>query len=374
MYKMRELKTEKKSEVSQTRTRAKTAPEKRAEYAFPKNYLGQGFQSIERFSPMVTKLSHRASAVPMAQLFTHLQRNYGNRSVQRLIQNRAGSNKPRDRQQPEAAVAPRVTEQRRRPAEQETTEQREQETAEQRQEEATQEAAAGMGAGTTVIRGPRELWFFNGETPPNYTVSERLSTNRSGGTFDWSASPQLTLSSPTDATPTVTAVAASAVVNDAWIRVRHTDASGNPSAASYRVTILSPRSLNWLMNICTSDATWGYDCQIHYSILNQFATVLPRNVPINEQWTSGTVADFPFMDWRPSDEGSAMVDPADWYDHIQGELATHFPTPVGPTHALASIPVYHWTGDWRVGSLTIGDGSLVRSVTWQKYMGYAEHT
>ena len=249
------------------------------------------------------------------------------------------------------------------------------EQAEQAEQEGLAETGAGGAeAGTTVIRGPRELWFFNGETPPNYTVSERLSTNRSGGTFDWSVSPQLTLSSPTDATPTVTSIAASAALNDAWIRVRHTDVSGNPSAASYRVTILSPRSLNWLMDICSPDATWGYDCQIHYSILDQFSTVLPSNVPINEQWANGTVADFPFMDWRRGKEGAATVNPADWYDHIQGELATHFPTPVGPGHALASIAVYHWDGYWRVGSLAIGDGSLVSSVTWQKYMGYAEHT
>jgi len=364
---MKELKTEKKREVSQTHNKAKSSSEKRAEYDFPKDYLGQGFQSPERFASLVTKLSHPANAIPRAHLFTHLQRTYGNRSVQRLLQSSAGVNKPWDRRQPEAAIPPLVTE-RRSPAEEgEEVQARE-------EEERVEEGAGGAGAGTTVIRGSRALWYFNRETPPNYTVSERLSTNRSGGTFNWSVSPQLALSSSTDATPTVTTAAASGTRDDVWIRIRHTDTSGNPSAASYRLTVMAPNSLSHLRNVDNADAVWGYDCEIHYSIMDQFGTVLPHNVPINEQWTSGIVADFAFMDWRRGPEGSATVNPADWYDHIQGELATHFPTPLSPGHLLAGVSIYHWTGDWRVGSLTIGDGTLVRSVTWQKNWGYARHT
>ncbi len=385
---MKEFKTEKKSEINQAHTKVKSSSEKRAEYDFPKDYLdfpkdylNGGFQSPERFASLVGKLSHPANATPMAHFLTHLQMTYGNRSVQRLLQSSAGVNKPWDRRQPEAAIPPEVMEPVI-PAEREEATlplERlmpavEEEGMVAREEEAAEEAARGAGAGTTVIRGSRELWYFNGETPANYTVSERLSTNRSGGMFNWSASPQLTLSSPTDATPTVTTAAASAARNDAWIRIRHSDTSGNPSAASYRLTILSPASLTHLRDVDTADAVWGYDCEIHYSIMNQFGIVLPSNVPINEQWTGGIVADFPFMDWRRGAEGAATVNPTDWLDHIQGELAGHFPPPVGPGNLLAGIPVYHWPGDWRVGSLTIGNGSRVISVTWQKNMGYARHT
>jgi hypothetical protein len=236
------------------------------------------------------------------------------------------------------------------------------------------------GVGQTVIRGdfprvsPREYWFFDGETPPNYTVSTVLSTNRSGGTFDWRVSPHLTLSSATNPTPTVTSAKPSAARRDAWISARHTDVSGNTTAASYRLTVLAPDSLNHLRNVDNADPTWGYESRIHYSILDQLGDRLPRDVPINEQFTTGLIADFHGMDWRRGAEGSALVNPADWNDRIQGETAGHTPPPVNPAHADAAVAVYHWDGDWRVGSLTIGDGRLVSSVTWQKNRGFARHT
>jgi hypothetical protein len=251
-------------------------------------------------------------------------------------------------------------------------------------ETATTPEAAGVvtparapSATKTVIRGPREMWYFDGETPPSYTVSSRLSTNRTGGTFSWSVSPHLTLSSATAATPTVTTAAPSVPPGrDAWIRVRHTDTAAASTVASYRLTILAPESLTHLRDVDSPHATWVYESRIHYSISDQFGTTLPRNVPINEQWTGGIVADFAGMNWRRGAEGSATVNPADWNDWIGGENVAFaaVPAPVTSTHADAAVAVYHWPGDWRVGSLTIGSGRRVSSVTWQKNRGFARHT
>lgn len=218
------------------------------------------------------------------------------------------------------------------------------------------------------------MWNFDGESPADYRVSSGLSTNRTGGAFRWSVSPQLSLSSPTAATPTVTTVTPSVARRDAWIRVRHTDNAGATTAASYCLTVFAPQSLSHLRNVDNADAAWGYHTEIHYRIRDQFGTNLPRNVPINEQWSGAVVADFAGMNWRRGAEGAATVSPADWHDMIQGESAGHNPTPVGPGHADASVAVYHWPGDWRVGSLTIGNGRQVSSVTWQKNRGFARHT
>jgi len=235
----------------------------------------------------------------------------------------------------------------------------------------------------TVIRGPREMWFFNNETPPNYTVASRLSSNKAGGTFQWSTSAQLTLSSATDARPTVTTAAASAPPGrDAWIRLRHTDAGGTRTAASYRLTILEPDSLNHLgADVDNAVAGLGYESEIHYSILDQFGTVLPRNVPLNEQWTGAAVIDFPGGNWtRPPDCGAtgvcgASFNPADFHDRVTGEGdAGAIPAPVAPTHAQAAVAAEHWPGDWRIGSSIRGNGSLVASVTWQRNRGHARHT
>lgn len=247
------------------------------------------------------------------------------------------------------------------------------------EETETTETASGTG---TVIRAnfprvpARDIWYFDGESPPNYTVSVNLSTNRSGGAFNWNTSPHLTLSSPSDPMPTMTAAAPSNAMRDAWVRVRHTDTAGALTAASYRLTVFAPDSLNHLNDVDSASATWGYESRIHYSILDQFGNVLPRNVPINEQWTSGITADFAGMNWRRGAEGAATVGPANWNDHIQGENAAYaaVPAPVAPGNAQAAVPVYHWDGDWRIGSLTIGDGRRVSSVTWQKNRGFARHT
>lgn len=237
-----------------------------------------------------------------------------------------------------------------------------------------QPSPAPATAARAIIVGPREMWYFNNETPPNYRTRKQLRTNRAGGTFNWSVSSQLTLSSPTDARPVVTTRDKSASRDDAWIRIQHTAADGTVSAASYSLTVLAPDSLTHLRNVDNPDGTYAYSCEIHYSIHDQFGTQLPRDVPINEQFTAAPTADFAGMDWRRGNEGSSTVSPADWFDHIQGESAGHTPAPVAPGSPDAGVAVYHWPGTWRVGSLTIGNGRNVANVTWQKYRGYARHT
>jgi hypothetical protein len=234
-------------------------------------------------------------------------------------------------------------------------------------------AAPAAAASTLYIMGPRELWFFDHQTPAGYDVARPLRSNRVGGTFRWSASANLTLSAAGDATPTVTSAAASTARRDAWIRLSHTDAAGATTVASYRVTILAPNSLSHLSDVDAPDPAFVYSSRIHYSILDQFGTVLPRNVPLNEQFTAAPTADSPGMDWRRGAPGGATVNPADWNDHVQGETPGHTPAPVAPGAAGAGTAVYHWPGIWRVGSTAIGSGRNVATVTWQKNRGFARH-
>ncbi|MBL27101.1 MAG: hypothetical protein CMM50_06065 [Rhodospirillaceae bacterium] len=224
-----------------------------------------------------------------------------------------------------------------------------------------------------LLFGPRELWYFDGETPATYTVSDTVKSNKSGGVFAWTVSAHLTLSSASAAEPVIT-TASSSPRRGATVALRHTAADGTVTRASYALTVRAPDSLNHLRNVDTADATWGYDIEVHYSIEDNLGTTLPRNVPINEDFTAAPTADFAGMDWRRGGEGSATVSPADWFDHIQGETAGHTPTPVGPAHADAGVAVYHWPGNWHVGSLTTGSGTNVASVTWQKNRGFARHT
>lgn len=223
------------------------------------------------------------------------------------------------------------------------------------------------------LTGPRVLWRFNGENPSNYSISGRVRSNRAGGAFAWTVSAHLALSSATAAQPTITTVSSSPR-NGARVSLRHTAADGKQTNAAYNLTVRAPATLMHLRNVDAADATWGYSTEIHYAIKDNLGTILPRNVEINEDFTAAPTADSAGMDWRRGGEGATTVGPTDWFDHVQGESAGHKPAPVGPTHANAGVAVYHWPGNWHVGSLTIGSGTKVKGVTWQKNRGYARHT
>jgi hypothetical protein len=232
------------------------------------------------------------------------------------------------------------------------------------------------------IDGDPEMWWFGGERPPTYPLEQALTANTGGkpGTFRWQILSGLPFAdfngAPTEVGPTarLTSKHKSSARDDVEVKLEFTGASGEWGEVTRRFTVLSPDALGFLRNDDLADPTWGYETFVHYEIRDQFGSVLPRNVPINEQWSGSVVPDFAGMDWRRGGEGSATVSPTDWTDHIQGELAGHTPAPVGPTHASAGVAVYHWPGMWQVGSLVIGRGVWVISVTWSKSRGRARHT
>lgn len=240
-------------------------------------------------------------------------------------------------------------------------------------------------APTTVpitIGGNAELWFFNGTTPASYPLEQVLTAGSGGvaGTFNWSLNSGGTFAdfsgSPTaaGATATLKSKLQSAARNDVEVKVDFVGTGGQTGTATRKFTVLAPDRLNFLRNVDKADATFAYETEIHYSILDQFGTVLPRNVPLNEQFTAAPTADFAGMDWRRGPEGGATVNPADWFDRVQGETSDKTPKPLAPGSANAGVAVYHWPGRWQIGSTTIGSGKTVRNVTWSKSRGFARHT
>ena len=245
------------------------------------------------------------------------------------------------------------------------------------------DSAAGI-----VIRGdyprvtPKEYWYFDGETPPSYTVSSVLSTNRSSGAFSWSVSPHLSLSSSTNATPTVTTAAPSSARDDAWIRVRHVDGSGVRTSASYGVTVLAPNSLD---HQSTTHAPRGasFHTQVKYHILDQFRSVLPRNIPWNEDFNKDVlravtgIRDYSDAreNWGWGPESGWAVPPNNAVDHIsRGTPPGRFPTPMRPQSPLTNTKIDHVIGSWFVGSTTIGSGRLVKDNNkWQIYIDHGAH-
>jgi hypothetical protein len=64
-----------KSDQDSVKYRQKTEPD----------FAGSGFHPPERFVPLLAKFSHPANATQRVQLFNQLQRHYGNRYVQRVV-------------------------------------------------------------------------------------------------------------------------------------------------------------------------------------------------------------------------------------------------------------------------------------------------
>lgn len=242
---------------------------------------------------------------------------------------------------------------------------------------------------TMTIAGSSELWWFDGETPAGYPVNQALTASAGSlnGTFTWSlvtASPPALLLPVTVVGASGTAILgsldASAAVNDITVRVDFVGTAGGVGSATRDFTALAPDSLNHLRDVDRANAALGYESEIHYSILDQFGTVLPRFVPLNEEFTAPATAVFPFSNWtRPPACGASGVctgpfNPADWFDQVTGESDPGaFPSPIGPGLLLSNIPVEQWPGNWRIGSPAIGRGRLVRTVTWQRRIGSARH-
>jgi hypothetical protein len=228
-----------------------------------------------------------------------------------------------------------------------------------------------------VVMGPTEMWWFGGDTPASYTVSGRLSSNATTGTFAWSKSGPLSLSSATAPTPTVTTTAASASQKDAKVFLKHIDTAGVSTTVGYSLTVRSPSSMTPTGN--TNNAVpRGWQSLIGYSIQDQFGTTLPRAVPINEQWTNKPpIPDFAGTNWPSSapTEGSATVNPAGWNDnmsHTDGVPPSDIPTPAAP--GSGGPLVEHFAGHWHVGHLTPpGGGVNVRNVTWRFFQDHGDH-
>jgi hypothetical protein len=106
-----------------------------------------------------------------------------------------------------------------------------------------------------------------------------MRSNRAGGTFRWTASPNLALSGAGDAAPMVTAIAASLAPEDAWIRLAHTDASGASAVASYRLTVLGSAGVDRPRG--GGEPAPALGTFLHYAILDQFGAALARSVRLD---------------------------------------------------------------------------------------------
>ena len=215
-----------------------------------------------------------------------------------------------------------------------------------------------------------------GARTAGWSTSIVLTSSR-GSSTSWSivsGSDKVSLSSSGGGQVTLlsTPAAVSAAIGDIVIR-----ATSGAETADHAITERTPYSLQSSAgDVTIADATYTYMTTIEYRILDQFSTVLPFiALPINEQWTSAVVDDYPKNNWRRGTAGGLTILPADasrFVDGIGGEIPSRRPTPV--LDPASTTAIQHWGQAWQIGSTNIGVGRRVQTNLLQKNIGRALHT
>jgi hypothetical protein len=241
-----------------------------------------------------------------------------------------------------------------------------------------QEMTAAAACAGPTISGPRNVWWFNGERPSNYDTSITLTASPAGaGSYSWSVtagSDKVVLSSFIDNTVLVTGLAPS-TFHEVSIKVT-VDGVTSPA---YTISVRAPHRLVLIRDFVHMANTNGlyYETHIHYRIEDQFTDVLPSSVGINEKFTTAAIDDFAGNDWNKTlNAGGTNVAPSDWYDRVTGpdNAPVNPPARAPCSPNLCNTKVYHWNGEWYVGSATSGSGRRVQTNTWERYTDHAEHT
>jgi hypothetical protein len=233
---------------------------------------------------------------------------------------------------------------------------------------------------TPKISGLTNLWWFNGQNPAGYDTQVTLTATPAGAaSYQWevvAGTDKVNFSNGADSITTganqATVVStASSAFQEVKIRV-----TVNPmTSAKFKMSVRAPYRLVLNQNfVHVFDGVYSYKTSVFYRIEDQFTDLLPSDVPVNEQWTTGVVDDFGGANWRRNAPMGAIEQPANWPDEIQGEsnLLPAVPPSTPPcSPSLCNTAVQHWGQDWYIGSVVPGVGKRVQTDTLQKYTDHA---
>ena len=229
-----------------------------------------------------------------------------------------------------------------------------------------------------------DIWWFDGEQPASYVTKTTL-TATGPGPYAWKIVGGATFAefdnhsatiTTTGNTTTVLAKAPSALPSDVKMTVTENGIESRPAYLSVR----SPKMLLKLPSIHRTHALWVYKTFVIYKLFDNLNREFPETLlPCNEKFTSAVINDPPTANYnwvRGPNGGGENCDPRNFADRILGQpLDSHdIPMPLEPADPLGMFPVHHFSGGWRIGSSTVGKGTLVQTNDWQRYQDHAEHT
>ncbi|MHB9023827.1 MAG: hypothetical protein ACYC7E_06575 [Armatimonadota bacterium] len=247
------------------------------------------------------------------------------------------------------------------------------------------------------------LWWFNGVNPPAmygyYTQTDLSAVGLSSGYYRWEIDAGSDYARWSDGsiiidrtTNGVTLVSTNASAAEDDIRVylywKKTSGGTYYRCGSYTTTVKAPNGLSKI-NTNTVNKNYsfypfdhrGYTTEIHYEIRDQFSTVLPSTIPWNENFTGGVTSapayapPNPQENWGRGPAVGWVVDPSDAYDTIASWDSwprSFYPSPLPYPQATPTL-VNSFPGEWNVGSVNIGNGRRVKTLTWETYRDRGAH-
>ena len=127
----------------------------------------------------------------------------------------------------------------------------------------------------------------------------------------------------------------------------------------------------WDNNGYVQSLIWLYQLP-ELTIQDNLLDTMPTAAPLNEQWASGFVNDWPGgNNWTGRAQGSFTG--VSFADRIDGEDVTIPANPMPGCGGNAAL-VRHWEQEWRVGSLATGVGRLVQTNTLEQHLDFGRHS
>ncbi len=234
-----------------------------------------------------------------------------------------------------------------------------------------------------LLSGDTTIWWFDGANPSNYKTKGTLkAVPADNGPYAWKVE---------DGTDKVRfSDGSSSISTDTEaVKFKSTGPNGSkpPSGEDIKLvvtvngvqsdpvfaTVKVPHRLKPVSSKSDPEKDFGYVTIVAYTILDQMGKRLPATVELNEQFTSEVVNDHPNTNWIRGEAGGNFQDPGFMNDRITGQAWSATPAPLKPLTPPGTKKIHHFSGDWRIGSTSVGKGRNVQSNVWQRYQDHAAH-
>lgn len=235
-----------------------------------------------------------------------------------------------------------------------------------------------------TISGPNTVWWFNGQTQNGYATSIQLTASPTNSTsYTWSTVNgilKINNSGGNNSTVTITGQALSDTSGDVSVQVAVVINGVSSNSAPFSLTVRGPKLAVVIGSpVDSADPNTQWSSLMSYTILDNLNQQLPSTVGLNENWTSVPANQYPNCPnspnpcWPRGAPVPAVINNSTFGDIMAPPLLSTnpFPTPTGP--GSGSTLVENWGQEWRVGSLTAGNGARIQTDTQQFYLDHGRH-